>query len=79
MPVTFDFNQSELFGPIYRKAREEGREQGYRDVVVHQLGVRFGDLPGWVHDRLEAARAPELEDLGIRLLTADSLESLFAR
>ena len=83
MPVTFDFNQSELFGPIYRKGREEGREegrkQGYREVLIPQFSARFGELPGWVHDRLQAASACELEDLAIRLLRADSLESLFAR
>ncbi|MCC6589845.1 MAG: DUF4351 domain-containing protein [Bryobacterales bacterium] len=75
MPVTFDFDQSELFGPIYRK----GREEGHREFFTRQLSARFGDLPGWVYDRLQVATDPELEDLGIRLLTADSLESLFAR
>lgn len=79
MPVTFDFNQSELFGPIYRKGQEEGREQGYREVLTRQLSARFGKLPGWVHDRLQAATDPELASLATRLLIADSLDSLFAR
>ena len=80
MPVTFDFNQSELFGPIYRKGLEDGREegreerrkQGYREVLIPQLRARFGELPSWVHDRLQAASAPELE--GLRLVEVEGLK-----
>lgn len=79
MPVTFDFNKNELFGPIYRKGLAEGREEAYREVLTRQLTARFGDLPSWVHDRIQVATDPELEDLATRLLKAESLAALFER
>ena len=39
---------------------------------------RFGPMPQWAEERLAALSAAELEDLGERVLTAKTIEELFA-
>jgi len=47
-------------------------------MLERQLVRRFGPLPGWAKDRLQAAGVAELEALDLRVLEADSLEAVFA-
>jgi hypothetical protein len=44
---------------------------------LRQLEHKFGDLPAWARDKVEAADAEQLLDLGRRVLTAPSLEAVF--
>jgi hypothetical protein len=38
------------------------------------IGKRFGSIPPWLEERLAAATTNELEELGVRVLDAQSLE-----
>ena len=63
------------------KGIEKGEALGYRkgesSLLQKQLKGRFGVLPTWVEQRLEAAEEQELERWGLALLTAPSLEAVF--
>ena len=62
------------------KGREEGLQQGFmamRDLLLSLLEQRFGPLPEDVRERVEAISSlKRLTQLGQRVLTARSLESL---
>jgi hypothetical protein len=58
--------------------REEGRLEGERCVVLRLMGRRFGPVPEWAKQRVEALAASDLEQVEIRLLDALSLEDLLA-
>ncbi|MBF0425726.1 MAG: Rpn family recombination-promoting nuclease/putative transposase [Magnetococcales bacterium] len=59
--------------------KQEGRLEGKADLLLRQLRQRFGPrLPGWVEARIAAADAATIELWGDRVLTASSLEELFA-
>lgn len=55
------------------------REEGARNVLYRQLTRRFGELPAWVAERLDAASAVELEAWADEILEAGSLGELFGR
>ncbi|MCG5526051.1 DUF4351 domain-containing protein, partial [Ectothiorhodospira haloalkaliphila] len=67
------------------KALEQGMEQGFgqgrqleaRRILQRQLSKRFGDLPDWVSEHLEAADVDQLEAWSEEVLFAESLETLF--
>ncbi len=77
-----------------KKAQQKGHEQGLQaglqagvqaGVQAGQLALlrrliekRFGALPPWAAERLEAMPAAELENLSERVLDAGSLDDLFA-
>ncbi len=71
-----DLMDHDLFGPVIRQGREEGREEGERLVVVRQMTELFGRLPGWAEERLEALSPKELEQISVRLLKPSSLDEL---
>jgi len=56
----------------------EGRTLGERLVLQKQLTRKFGELPAHVLDRLEGASEAELESWADRLLTASTLDEVFA-
>jgi len=64
------------------KGREQGREEGQRSalaaVVLVQARLRFRDIPPEAVARIEAAHKPELECWIERILTAETLDDLFA-
>ena len=60
-----------------REGLEEGRLEEARDVLRAQLTIKFGDLPGWVEERIEAADHERLRGWMRDLLFADSLDGLF--
>jgi predicted transposase YdaD len=80
MPILDDIMDHDLFGPAIRQGREEGREegreQGERLVISRQIGKRFGAVPPWAKQRIEALTSLELEKVELRLLDAQSLEDL---
>ncbi|MCI5148534.1 MAG: DUF4351 domain-containing protein, partial [Candidatus Electrothrix sp. MAN1_4] len=47
-------------------------------LLLRQLRKRFGELPGWVEERLRQASSGMLETWSERILTASSLEEVFA-
>lgn len=82
MPVTENILDHELIGPAYRsglqQGRVEGRLEGERAVLLKLLEKRFGPLPASVTARLDQSSTEALEDIGIRLLDAGSLEELLS-
>lgn len=83
MPVTmdFDFTQYKFVAEAVRKgkeeAREEGLEQGRRDLIAKQLKKRFGRLPAAVTKRIAAMPVAEVDQLALQILDAHSLKDLF--
>jgi hypothetical protein len=64
--------EGKVEGKVEGKA--EGRLEGRADLVVRQLTLRFGPLPSDVLSRISAASIEELDAIGERLLTAQSLQ-----
>lgn len=63
--------QGRLEGRVEGKA--EGRLEGRATLLIRQLTVRFGSLSDEVLKRISAAPIEELDAIGERLLTAQSL------
>jgi hypothetical protein len=59
--------------------REQGIQQGERMVLLRLLASRFGQLPQRVARRVERARPAQLERWLERILTAKSLDQVFAK
>ena len=73
MAITLDIENN----PFLRDIFEEGQIEGERALVRRQLERRFGALPAWVEEYIAAADTTALEQLGLRLLDATSLEEVF--
>ena len=57
---------------------QEGMNQGFAKAVALQLQMRFGPVPPWAQDRLSMANEEQLTQwLGV-ILTAKSMDELFA-
>ncbi|MFM8468012.1 MAG: DUF4351 domain-containing protein, partial [Oxalobacteraceae bacterium] len=71
---------------IEQLAKEEGMQQGMQQgrlegkvqSLERQLRRRFGELPAWVRDRLAQAQEQQLDGWTEAILTAISLDSVFA-
>jgi hypothetical protein len=57
-----------------QEGRREGRHEGEAALLVRQLERRFGALPDWAKDRIAAGDTGALEEWGLRVLDATSLE-----
>ncbi len=60
-----------------QECRQEGQIEGERVLVRRQLARRFGVLPAWAEQHIAAADTTALEQWGLRLLDATSLEEVF--
>ena len=59
------------------QGRQQERQQGKRLLLIQLLATKFGALPESVTEQIQGMTADEeLDQLGIRLLTADSLEEM---
>ena len=79
MPILEDIMDHDILGPVLRQGLEQGRIEGEQTVVTRQIEKRFGTVPAWVRQRLEAMSAPEVEETALRLLDARSLEDLLGK
>ena len=61
-----------------QRAEQRGRQAGEGALLRRQLERRFGALPGWALDRIAAADTAALEDWGLRVLDAGSLDDVLA-
>ncbi len=64
--------------PFQRRIRAEGRREGEVEVVLRQLRLRFGPLPEDVTARINAADAETLLRWSERVLSAATLDAVFA-
>ena len=56
---------------------EEGIQQGKRSILIRLLAAKFGELPQSVTDQIQGMTAEEeLDQLGVSILTANSLEEI---
>ncbi len=60
------------------EGREEGRIEALAELLLRQLALRFGDVPGVVHEQLRGALAAELEAWAEAVLVAASLDEVLA-
>ena len=59
------------------QAVQQGLQQGKRLLLIQLLATKFGALPESVTEQIQRMTADEeLDQLGVRLLTADSLEEM---
>lgn len=60
------------------RGRAEGRTEGQREVLLQLLSLKFGELPASARERVAGAGEAELTHWAARVLSADSLEAVFA-
>lgn len=60
------------------EGQEEGRAEGQRRLLGNLLRLKFGEVPADVNQQLEAADCGQLEAWAARVLTASTLQAVFA-
>jgi hypothetical protein len=73
-----DRRDKEIIMTTGERLRAEGRIQGQVEVLLRQMARRFGPVPPAVESRVRAATPAELEAWTDRILTAPTLEAVFA-
>ncbi len=61
-----------------REAKEEGREEGERSLILRQLIRKIGGLDESIRDRVRALSVEHLEELGEALLEFEAIPDLEA-
>jgi flagellar biosynthesis/type III secretory pathway protein FliH len=61
-----------------QEGEQKGRQEGEAALLRRQLERRFGALPDWARDRIAAADSAALEEWGLRVLDAGSLDDVLA-
>lgn len=75
MPILDDIMDHDFLGPLIRRGRMEGEQNLFRRLIEQ----RFGAIPAWAQQRLDAMSASEVEDTSLRLRDARSLEELLGK
>ncbi|WP_428263264.1 hypothetical protein [Haliangium sp.] len=63
---------------LEQRGFDKGHEHGLRVLLVSLLEARFGPLPDAIRARVERADASSLEAWGMQVLSATSLDDIFA-
>jgi hypothetical protein len=58
---------------------QKERQQGHREILLHQLGIRFGKLPDEVIERVQRASGKQLLTWSERVVTEATLAKVFKR
>lgn len=73
-----DLMENKVVGPLIleaeRKGRSEGMQVGMYDLLLEQLIEKFGAMPEWALERLQAASAEELHTWAKRILRCTTLD-----
>jgi hypothetical protein len=72
VPILIDILENKVLGREFKRGLQEGR----LGLLRHQMEARFGVLPKWAEDRLVSRSPKEIEEIGVRLLKAESLDEL---
>jgi hypothetical protein len=70
MPIPDDILDNKVLGREFRRGLEQGR------LLRRLIEERFGAVPPWAKARLVSLPAAQLEEIGVRILKAESLEEL---
>jgi Domain of unknown function (DUF4351) len=70
MPLLNDILENRVLGREFKR--------GELSLLRRQIEERFGPIPEWAEDRLVERSTAELEELGLRVLKARTIEELFA-
>ena len=60
-----------------REGERRGQQRALRSALVGVLEARFGAVPEWARERIDAASAEELDCWVRRAATAESVEAVF--
>ena len=60
-----------------KEGRKEGVEKGEAILLSRQLELKFGSLPDWAQAKIAEAHKESLENWGLKLLNASSLDEVF--
>lgn len=71
MGITTDFTKNEFVQDVIRDDRA--------NMLRGQLETKFGSLPKWVDERLEAAKSIQIERWAKKIITADTLEGVLGK
>ncbi|MDX5297539.1 MAG: Rpn family recombination-promoting nuclease/putative transposase [Gammaproteobacteria bacterium] len=63
---------------LLKQARQEGMHSGVERALRCLIQVRFGAIPAWADERLSLASDEQLDGWIVQILSANSLEDLFA-
>ena len=70
-----------IFDEVRDEARKEGREEGNQESLVNTFlrlaKAKFQSVPKRVERRVRAASLDQLDNWLLRLISADSLDSVF--
>lgn len=69
---------SEFARKFVAEGRKEGIEEGEKKLLVKQLDRKFGELSAEVRERIEGASSEQVDLWGERVLTAQSIDQVFA-
>lgn len=61
-----------------KEGLKEGHKEGQHDLLLRLLRKRFGELPAGVVARIDAADEPSIARWAEQLLTAGTLDAVFA-
>lgn len=68
---------AEKLAKYFEEARQEGREESLRKVLLQQMTLRFGRLPKDVRSQMERITSvQELEKLARKVVTVKSLREM---
>lgn len=76
-PSKYEY-QSEFAKRFLAQGKAQGRAEGKVEVVLKQVGLRFGPLPDGAEERVRVATAAQLDALAELVLTANSLGDALA-
>ncbi len=62
----------------YERGKQEGQEEGEKNLLIRQLQKRFGELPENASKQIQNLTLNELETLGEELLDFTAVEDLFS-
>jgi hypothetical protein len=68
MPILNDILDNKVLGREFKR--------GELTVLRRLIEKRFGAIPSWAEERLAGRSAPDLEELSVRVLDAQSIEDL---
>jgi hypothetical protein len=63
---------------LLEQARKESKAEGRSEMLLQLLQAKFGPLPDGINERVAQATQPEIDSWAVNVLTATTLEQVFA-